>query len=179
MTVIVDLEDARLGMAVRRGFRNWRSQFGEGFGSETRLTGVSTKTLEMLSEGKDKSTFYILDLIMNLRNMGSGFEFNELHPKEKMAVMDRYLFLLDRIRFEYIKRLGWLEGYPGEEFTLVEMILHFDELGPRLQARTPALSRDHPDYDAFRRMNPYEREEVIRRLIPKALKQIEDHSTTL
>jgi hypothetical protein len=179
MTVIVDFEKARLGMAVRRGFRNWKSQFGEAFGPETYLSGISAKTIELLAAGKDRSTFYILDLIMNLRNMGSGFEFNDLHSKEKMAVMDCYLFVLDRIRFEYMKRMGWLEGYPGEEFTLTEMILHFDQLGPRLQALTPALSRDHSDYDEFRSMNPFEREEWIRKLIPKALRQIQDHSTTL
>ena len=29
---------------------------------------------------------------MNLQGLGSGFEFNGLTPKEKLAVMDRYLF---------------------------------------------------------------------------------------
>ena len=116
---------------------------------------------------------------MNLRNLGSGFEFNELNPKEKMAVMDRYFFILDRIRFEYMKRLGWLAVYPGEEYTLVELIPQFDKLAPNLQSKTAALSQDHPAYGKFYGMNPFEREALIRRLIPKALKTIQDHSTTL
>ena len=179
MPKVVDLEKARLKTAVRRGYRNWASQFGEDFGVETRLSHISFKTLSRLAQGRDESTFYLYDLIMNLQNLGSGFEFNELNPKVKMAVMDRYLFILDRLRFEYMKRLGWLEAYPGEEYTLVELIHQFDKLAPGLQSETPALSQDHPDYGKFYGMNHFEKEELIRRLIPKALKAIQDHSTTL
>lgn len=179
MTEVVEIQKARLEMAVRRGYRNWKSQFKEDFGLETRLADISTKTLVSLAHGKERSTFYLLDLIMNLENRGSGFEFSELNPKEKMTVLDRYLFLLDRIRFEYMKRLGWLESYPGEEYSLVDLILRFERLAPRLQGNTPTLSRDHPDYDDFRNRNVFEREELIRKLIPKALKHMENHSRTL
>lgn len=179
VTDVVEIKKARLEMAVRRGYRNWKSQFQEDFGLETHLSDISTKTLISLGYGKEKSTFYLLDLIMNVKNLGSGFEFSEIDPQEKMAVLDRYLFLLDRTRFEYMKRLGWLENYPGEEFTLVDLILGFERLAPRLQANTPALSRDHVAYDAFQRMNVFEREELVRKMIPEALKHMEDQSTTL
>jgi len=179
MTDVVDLEKARLGIAVRKAYRNWKTQFEEDFGVETSLRDISTKSLALLAEGKEQSTFYILDLVMNLLNLGSGFEFHELPPKEKMGVMDCYLFVLDRVRFEWMMRLGWLQDYPGEEYSLVHMILHFEELGPRLQAHTPTLRRDHPRYDAFRRMNAFEQEELIRRLIPEALREIENQSKIL
>jgi hypothetical protein len=179
MKQVVDLQKARLGMAVKRGYRNWESRFGESFGLETNPAQITLKTLSYLAEGREKSTFYLIDLIMNLKNMGSGFEFDALGAKDKMTVMDRYLFLLDRIRFEYMKRLGWLEAYPGEESTLVEMIIDFEELAPRLKADTAALSRNHPLYDTFCTMRIFEREELIRKLIPKALKKIQDSSTTL
>ena len=179
MTEVVEIKKARLEMAVRRGFRNWKSQFGEDFGPETHLSDISTKTLISIGYGKEKSTFYLLDLIMNLENLGSGFEFSEIDPKAKMAVLDRYLFLLDRTRFEYMKRLGWLENYPGEEFTLVDLIVGFDRLAPRLQANIPTLSRDHDAYKEFQKMNVFEREELVRKLIPRAIKHMEDQSTTL
>ena len=102
-----------------------------------------------------------------------------IFTKDKMIVMDRYLFLLDRIRFEYMKRLGWLDSYPGEEFTLVEIVIKFDRLAPGIQAKPPVLSRDHPAYHKFCKMNLIEKEELIRKLIPQALKEIQDHSTTL
>ena len=105
---VIDLEEGRLLLAVRKGYRNWESRFKEEFGLETKLSQISFKTLSFLAQGKDKGTFYLYDLIMNLLDLGSGFEINELNAKEKMMVINRYLFIMDRIRFEYMKRLGWL-----------------------------------------------------------------------
>lgn len=179
MAGTVDLEKARKFMAVRKGFRNWKSHFNEDFGTETRLSNISNRALMMLAEGRENSTFYLLDLIMNLHNLGSAFEFHELSPKDKMRVMDAYLFLLDRTRFEWMKRLGWLDGFPGEECQIVELVIDYEELSSRLQTHPPTLSRKHPLYEEFQSLNAGQREELIRKLIPDALKQIEDQSTTL
>ncbi|MEJ2725637.1 MAG: hypothetical protein P8175_13530 [Deltaproteobacteria bacterium] len=173
MTGVIELEKARLDMAVRKGYRNWKSQFNEDFGPDTKASDLSTKTLVLLARGKEKSTFYLFDLIMNLQTLGSGFEFDDLGSRAKMAVMDRYLFLLDQIRFEYMKRLGWLERYPGEALSLVELVIRFDELAPRLQADKPLLRKDHDAYEAFSSMNDLEKEEFIRKMIAKALKGIQ------
>ena len=179
MTEVLQIEKARLELATRRGFRNWKSEFREDFSGSTRLSDISERTLCQLALGKDKSTFYLFDLIMNLRNLKSGFEFSGLGPQDKMSVMDQYLFLLDRIRFEYMKRAGWLEAYPGEELPVVDLVVQYEQLGQRLQRATPLLSRNHAAYPEFRKMNAFEREEFIRKLIPKALKEIEDQSVTL
>ena len=176
---IIDLEEGRLLMAVKKGYRNWESRFKERFALETRLSQISIRTLSFLAQGKDKGTFYLYDLIMNLQNLGSGFEFNELSPKKKMAIIDQYLFMLDQIRFECMKRLGWLESYPGEALTLVELIRQFDTLAPGIQAEVPLLSRRHAGYEQYSMMNTYEKEGFIRKLIPEALKEIQDYSTTL
>ena len=179
MPQVIDLEEGRLQLAVKRGYRNWTSQFKEDFGPDTRLCHISLKTLTYLAQGKDKGVFYLYDLIMNLKNLGSGFEFNELDPKNKLAVIDLHLFLLDRIRFECMKRLGWLEGYPGEDFTLVELVIQFDRLAPGLQAKIPLLSRDHPDYEEFHSINAFDKEGFVRKLIPRLMKEIESYSDTL
>ena len=130
-------------------------------------------------KGKDTSLFYLYDLIMCLKNLGSGFEFNELNSDQKMRVMDLYLFLLDRIRFELMRRLGWLSRYPGDDLTLVELVIQFDKVGPTLQARLPELAPSHSGYSTFVSMNEFEKEEFIRRLIPEALKKVPDYSKTL
>jgi hypothetical protein len=176
---VIDLEEGRLLLAVRKGYRNWESRFKEEFGLETRLSQISFKTLSFLAQGKDKGTFYLYDLIMNLQGLGSGFEFNELSPKKKMVIIDQYLFMLDLIRFECMKRLGWLTSYPGEDFTLVELIKGFDRLAPNLQAKVPVLSRDHAAYVQYSSMNTYDKEGFVRKLIPEVLKEIQDYSTTL
>ena len=176
---VIDLKEGRLLIAVKRGYRNWESRFNEEFGLKTRFAQISFKTLSFLAQGKDKGTFYLYDLIMNLHGLGSGFEFNELSPKKKMVIIDQYLFLLDQIRFECMKRLGWLRSYPGEDFALVELITKFDRLAPSLQAKIPALSQDHAGYEQYSTMNTYDKEGYIRKLIPEVLKEVQDYSTTL
>jgi len=179
MTDVVDLAKARLEMKVRRGYLNWVSQFSEEFDASTRISDLSTETLTFLAMGRERNSFYLYDLIMNLQGQGSGFEFHELGTRDKMLVTDHYLFLLDRIRFEYMKRLGWLESYPGEEFPLADLIIHFNRLLPGLQTKVPILDRDHPAYTRFCNMNQFEKEELIRKLLLEALKELQDHSTTL
>ena len=166
-------------MAVKRGYRNWESRFKEEFGLKTRLSQISLETLSYLACGKEKGAFYIYDLIMGIQGWGSGFEFNELSPKKKMSVIDQHLFLLDRIRFECMKRLGWIEDYPGEEFSLVELITQFEKLAPGLQAKIPTLSQDHPGYEEYFRLNLFDQDAFIRKLIPEALAEVQDSSITL
>jgi hypothetical protein len=179
MTRVIQIDKIRLESAVKRGFRNWNSKFKEDFGMKSRLPNLTDETLAFLAKGKDTSLFYLYDLIMCLKNLGSGFEFNELNSDDKMMVVDLYLFLLDRIRFECMRRLGWLSSYPGDDLTLVELVIQFDEIGPMLQAGLPELDTSCPGYSAFISLNEFEKEEFIRRLIPEALKQIRDQSKTL
>jgi hypothetical protein len=53
------------------------------------FTPLSLKTLSFLSQGREKGTFYLYDLIMNLLNLGSGFEFDELIPKALREIQDQ------------------------------------------------------------------------------------------
>lgn len=179
MSQVIEMEQGRLQMAVKRGYRNWKGQFREDFDEHTRFSDLSQETLAYLAQGKEKGTFYLYDLIMNLTWMGSGFEFNELSSKDKMTVIDQYLFLLDRIRFECMKRMGWLESYPGEDFTLVELITRFEELAPGLQAKVPVLSPHHPGYEEYAGMSTLDQEAFVRKLIPRAVSEIRNYSTTL
>jgi len=179
MAEVINLEEARLLIAVKKGYRNWKDRFKEEFGLGTRLSQISWKTLSYLALGSVKANFYLHDLIMSHKNMGSGLEFNRLSPTKKMAVVDQYLFLLDRMRFECMKRLEWLESYPGEDLTLVELVTRFDDLAPSLQVRPPLLSKNHPDYEKYLRTSTFDREAFVRKLIPKALSEIQDSATTL
>lgn len=179
MSQVIELEKARLSFAARRGYRNWISTFDEEFDVSTKLSDLSVVTLAYLAHAQDRSTFYLYDLIMNIEGLGSGLEFNQLPGDKKMAVIDRYLFVLDRIRFECMKRLGWLDSYPGEVLPLVEMIARFEEIAPALHARIPLLSKRHPAFETYSSLNSFDQETFIRKLIPKALKEIQDYSTTL
>ena len=179
MSQVIDLEKERRLIHVKRAFRNWITRFKEDFGPETRLGHISLDTLSFLAQGDEKSTFYLYDLIMEMKALGSGFEFNDLPPKKKMIVIDQYLFLLDRIRFECMKRLGWLESYPGEEFSLVSLVIQYDRLAPGLQANIPHLRRDHPEYAKFAVISTYDKEGFVRKLIPKLMRALDDYGKTL
>lgn len=169
MTQVVDLDRARHEAAVRRGYRNWRSRFQEDFHGATRTGDLSDATLLSLSQGSEEAAFYLYDLIMSVLHLGSGFEIRALSPEDRLRVMDRYLFLLDRLRFEIMRRLGWVDAFPGEDETLVDLVTQYDTLAPALQAGVPELSRDHPDYEAYQSVSALEKESFIRRMIPAAL----------
>ncbi len=174
MPQVIDIVQTRLITATKKGYRNWSGHFKEEFGIETRLSQISTKTLATLAQGREKGTFYLYDLIMNLKGLGSGFEFLELSPPKKIIVIDLYLFLLDQIRFECMKRLEWLESYPDEKSTLVELIVNFNKATHDLQTENPELRADYPDYKGYSDLNTFDKEVFIRKLIPAALDKIQE-----
>ena len=173
MTRIISLEKGRVHLLVKKAFRNWNSRFEEEFTADTCLGHMSIATLSFLGEGKEKGTFYLYDLIMGLNQLGSGFEFNELSPRNKMRVIDQYLFLLDRIRYECMKRLGWMTRYPGEEISLVEMITRFEDLAPNLQGQIPMMNPDFAGAKEFFSVTTHEKEGVVRKLIPRLMKELQ------
>lgn len=171
MSRVVELDQVRADVAIRRGYRNWRTQFGEEFSLETRTADLSGTTLLFLAKGSDEASFYLYDLIMNLLDLGSGFEIRELEPAERMAVMDRYLFILDLLRFEIMKRLGWLDSFQGEELSIVDLVKQYEQVAPGLRAAVPNLSPEHSGHAEFQRVNSLEKESFIRKLIPGALEE--------
>jgi len=177
MSQVIDLKTGRMLLSIKKGFRNWVSRFNEDFGPQTRLSDLSLKTLAFLDHDRENGPFYLYDLIMNLKGFGSGFEFNKLCSSKKMVVIDRHLFLLDRIRFECMKRLGWLESYPGEEVDLVELVIGFNEQTSKFHTKIPVLSHNHPDYERYLSESILDREAFVRRLIPQALLETQNNST--
>ncbi|MBT3256634.1 MAG: hypothetical protein HN366_09295 [Deltaproteobacteria bacterium] len=173
MTQVISLKKGKTRILAKKAFRNWKSRFKEDFSPETCLTHVSLETLSFLAQGKDKGTFYLYDLIMGLHHLGSGFEFNELSPRNKMRVIDQYLFLLDRIRFEGMRRLGWVTHYPGEEIPMVEMITRFETLAPNLQGQIPMMDRNFAGSKEFFSVTTFEKEGVVRKLIPRLIKELQ------
>ena len=169
MSEIVEIEKARLEIRAKKGFKNWISRFGCHFGISTRMEDIPDSALVFLAGGNQKSIELFYDLIMGVKDLGRSISFNELDTADKITVIDTHLFLLDRVRYEYMKRLGWLAGYPGEEYHVVELVINFHDLAPDIQARPPALSRSHPCYNEYRSKNLFEKDELIRGLIPEAL----------
>lgn len=179
MSEVIDLRRRRAARSAERAFRNWKKKFNEDFGADTRLCDISTSTLAFLARGENEAVFYFYDLIMNIRGVGSGFQFDTLGAEEKIRVTERYFFLIDQVRYECMRRIGWLQRCPSEGFTLVELIENYDSAAPAIQADIPVLSASHPRYEEFAGLIAMEKESLIRGLIPAALEELDRYSSTL
>ncbi len=172
---VVTLENAKLKKIIKKAFRNWTNAFKENFDETTTPASISLETLNILAACKDDVGFYLYDLIMNLREMGSGLDFYNLDGQDRLIVLDIYLFLLDRFRFEAMRRLGWLTNYPGRDTTIVEMVLCYEDIHRTMERSVPELSSDHSLYDEYISASDYEREGIVRRLIPELIRHIVGH----
>jgi hypothetical protein len=170
---VVPLKDALIKKQVKKAFKNWYYTFKEDFNENTKLSEISLSTIKVLAVCRDDTSFYLYDLIMNLRNLGSGLDFYELAGDDRLKVLDVYLFILDRVRFEAMKRLGWLRSYPGEDIPIVEMVLRYDEIHSSIERMVPILSEEHEAYEEFLKASDYDREGIVRKLIPSMIKTFE------
>lgn len=173
MSQVVQISEVRLKRLVKKAFKNWFFAFKETCDETTRLNNLSYETIKKLAVCRDDMSFYIYDLIMNLLGLGSGMKVYELYGPIRLKILDIYLFILDRIRFEGMKRLGWIDSYPGEDIPIVELVLRYEELRSEMERIAPTLSKDHQAYEQYSSASEYDREGIVRRLIPQMIKDFE------
>ena len=169
MAKVIDITWFKEKQAADRGFGSWRSEFGEDFDAHTKLIHISDQTLEVLVKSSIKAQALLYDLIMGVLGLGKGVKFFYLDSESKMRVLDISLFLLDQIRFECMRRLGWLTGFAGEKYSLLEMAAHSarirDDFSPSFPSALPAI----PSYEEYQSLHPSEYEVFIRKRIPLAI----------
>ena len=170
MAKIVDLETYRTKTAEQRGFGPWSKRFDELYNKETRLSDISAKTLFFLAQPGEDSALAYYELIMGVLNLGEGLKFYYLDKKEQLNIMDIHLFLADQIRFEMMRRLGWLHSFPCDKYILLEMVQHFDQVKVECKDKHPELATSHPDYDVYRQLTRGDKDAFIRRMFRNALK---------
>ncbi len=173
MSKVVDIKEFSLERAFRRGLPQWQAHFKEALTKETRLSDFSDQTLLALASLQGNSSFTLQDIIMGFHGYGRGMKFQYLDAKSKMAVLDVYFFTADQVRWECMRRLGWVTGFAGEEYPLVELILNYKEIMKNFTPKYPRLAENHPYYAEFVKNRQFEGEAIIRRLIPVALAFLE------
>lgn len=169
MGKVIDLKGYAAERALRQGLGLWRRCFPEELTRETRLADLSDQTLLALARLGPETTPVLYELIMGLLGLGSKDRFPILSGPVKMKVLDIYLFVVDQIRWECMRRLGWISGFPAEEYPLVELIWDHQTIKSGFSPPSPRLSKTHPDFPDFERAQPLGGEAVLRRLIPAAL----------
>lgn len=173
MGKVVELKDYGTEKALAGGLDQWRAHFEDDLTIRTRLADLSDRTLLTLAMLQDQTSSLLQDIIMGFLGLGPGIKFHFLEGADKLRVLDVYLFAADQVRWECMRRLGWVEDFAGEQYPLIELILNAKKIKKEFSPKYPRLNRNHPDYDEYLSRREFEGEAVIRRLIPESLAALE------
>jgi hypothetical protein len=173
---IIDLERFRAKIAADQGFRTWLARFKEEFGPETRLQDLSPETLLYLATPGEDHLYVYFDLVMGARGLGGSLRFrlDDLEHAVKLKIMDTAFALVDRVRFEVMRRLGWVEAAPGCDTPIIDLVQQAWRLGTPFAREVPRLSLQHPQYPTYAKLSPIDRAVFIRRLIPQAVARFQE-----
>ncbi|HDM77106.1 MAG TPA: hypothetical protein ENG51_11665 [Deltaproteobacteria bacterium] len=170
MADVIFLDRFKRESVATKALEYWNKRFPEKLGVDTRFSDLTDSTLAFLIQSREESSWATYELIMAMKNLGGKARFFFMEDKEKIVIIELGMFLLDQFRFECLKRLGWIESYPAEEYPILELIDNYDVLSGKIRNTNPLLSRNHPQYEEFERATKLDKEVIIRRLFPEALK---------
>jgi hypothetical protein len=173
---IIDLELFRAKIAADQGFRSWLARFQEQFGPDTRLQDLSPSTLLYLATPGEENLFVLFDLVMGARGLGGSLRFrlDDLENDTKMKIIDSAFALVDRLRFEVMRRLGWVTAVPDTDVPIITLVERAWRLGAVFGQEAPVLAQDHPEFPDYARLSPMDRVVFLRRLIPRAVVTFRD-----
>lgn len=171
MAEVIDLERFRRKLAADQGFRTWLKRFKEQFGPETRLQDLSPQTLLYLATPGEEHLYVYFDLIMGARGLGGSLRFrlDDLDNPTKLKILDVAFALVDRVRFEVMRRLNWVESLPDQDTPLIALVQQAWQEGAAFARKLPRLARHHPDHPTYQKLLPRDQTSFLRRLIPRAV----------
>jgi hypothetical protein len=169
MTKIVDLQTYRIKAVEQRGFGPWQKRFAESFDSKTRVADLSDQTLYFLAQPGEPSSVAYYEVIMGILGLGSAAKFHYLGNRDQMLVVDLHLFLADQVRFEMMRRLGWIKDFEGLKYSILELVQKFDIIKESCRLNPPVLSPLNPDFAEYSRLTSGDKEVFIRRMLSQAL----------
>jgi len=111
---------------------------------------------------------------MGVLDFGPATKFNYLASEHQMRVVDIHLFLADQMRFEMMRRMGWLEALPCQNFTIISMVQTYEQMRNRFKNHPPGLSPSHPGHAAYQKLAAREKEVFIRQMLRQALEEFEE-----
>ena len=169
MAEVLDLKERQRRLAAKKGFESWANRFSEPFDENTCLEDLGDTTLYTLIQPGPEAFMPLYELIMGIKGLGKGPRFYFLESADKMLVMDMALFLLDQLRFEAMRRLGWITDHPTFHAPLVSLVLDFATRYSAAKNMTPSLSPSHPRFEEYEKTFVGDKGAFVRKLIPDAL----------
>ncbi len=174
MEKVTYLDDYKVQKTVEKIGRFWKEQFGEDFNSELGFSNISNKTLLFLAQSDEQSTFVLYKLVMLALDLDEALDFSSLQSLDKLLVIDIQFYLVDRSRFEMMKRLDWLESYTGQSTSLIEIVSTFDQFQHKDHQHPPQLSKTHDNYENYKQLINREKVVFVRKLFPILLQTFEE-----
>ena len=169
MTNIINLDQYKRDQQTDEIFGPWRTRFADRFTLGTTLPEFKDATLFSLAQPGDNSTERYYELIMAVLKIGIPIEFYFLNDQDKMAVVDRHLFLADHVRFEIMRRLNWIRRYPCQKRPVVDMLKNFPDAQEEMLGNAPILSATQPTATIYDKLTVREKQVHIRQMLMGAL----------
>ncbi|MCA1905082.1 MAG: hypothetical protein LDL11_00645 [Desulfarculus sp.] len=169
MGELVNLWDTRRRRAAAQAFGRWEQKVGYRPQAETRFSDLPDPVLALLAELGHEATLALYDVVLGVRGWGAGERFSYLEAKPKVEALDAFLFLADQVRFDLMRRLGWVRGVAAEAYPIVDLAMRPLEIQAEFSPLVPELTRAYGRYHDLERRLAVEPAAVVRSLIPEAL----------
>ena len=176
MAKVVSLESLKNQKAAKRGFREWQRRFKTLpiLDEHTRWSDLPDELILFLAEDDEDSRPIIHDLLTGTLGLGSGYEFESLPPDQLLPLLDIYFILIDQVRFECMRRLGWVNEIPLGNKPIIGLIKDSKPGVISTLTETPRPTPKHPAYPEYCLLKEMEKMACIRRTIPEAVKQFQE-----
>jgi hypothetical protein len=169
MTNVIQLNQFKKRQIARRCFQQLNVNFKESYNAETRIKDFSGLVLLFLANPDETSTALAYQLIQFVLLPKNQQPASTLDKKTEIDLMDIHLYLVDKVRFEIMQRLGWIESYPGCDSSVIDLIIHYEKIRYDRYNTPPQLSKHHEGYDEFMSLGDREKETFVRRFFLSAL----------
>jgi hypothetical protein len=171
MSKVIDLLDFRDKALEQKCFGPWQKRFGQTFGAHTRIADLPDRVILCLAQPGENGSTAFYELIMGALDLGPAAKFFYLPNDEQIRVVDIHLLVADQVRFEMMRRLGWLHEVPGASVDLIDLIRRFETLKQSLRQAPPALESSHPEHAAYLELAEGDKEVFIRRQLREAIEE--------
>ncbi len=175
MAKVVSLESIKNQKAAKRGFREWQRLFKSLpiLDENTCWGDLPDDLILFLAEDDEGGRQIFHDLLMGALGWGSGYDFESLPSEKIIPFLDVYFILIDQVRFECMRRLGWVNEIPLGHKPIIGLIRDFKQGSLPALTDPPNPTPNHPNYPDFALLNEMEKRAFVRRTIPEAVKQFQ------
>lgn len=169
MAKIIQLDQYRNEQIAKKCFRFWNRHIEEPCSYSTRWADLKDETLLQLAAPGEESTLIFYMLIQDIVQTTLPQSEEQADLISEMEKMDLHLYLADKVRLEMMLRLSWLQSYPQQELSIIELVKQYHHHRLENYNNPPELSADHPGHQQYQQLINREKELFIRKLFPEAL----------